>query len=177
MGIFDFSSIKRSVRNFEQKLDEISKEILELKSKRERILSAPANKDDVKVMLKNWVHASGEGYRQSLRTTLSEFVRNPRNMSPRRLSDLVCVSGAAQPGADSLRPQDVDQALCAIFGPQLINALCEQVEAMEWPEQGLPLTLRTAEADKIFERIAQLEQEYEVLTNEAAEAGIKWRRQ
>lgn len=176
MGLFDFASIRRSVKGLESQLQKMHEEIAALRRKREAVLSAPASKGDVKAMLTGWVRDSGEVYRQSLRTTLAEFVRNPRNMTPARLAGMVSVAGAAQPLGDALRPKDVDQALCALFGPLLNTALLEQVDLMDWPEAGLSLTQRTAEAEKLLQRIGQLEKESSDLIQEAEDAGIVWSR-
>lgn len=176
MGLFDFASIRRSVKGLEGQLKKMDEDIAELRRKRESVLSSPASKGDVKAMLSGWVRDSGEVYRSSLRTTLAEFVRNPRNMTPANLARVVSVTGAAQPFGDALRPQDVDQALCALFGPLLNTALLEQVDLMDWPEQGLSIAERTIEADKLLQRIGKLEQESAELIQEAEDAGIVWGR-
>jgi hypothetical protein len=176
MALFDFASIRRSVLGLEDQLKKMKNDILDLQRKREAMLSAPANKVDVKNMLSGWVRNSGEVFRQTLGVTLKDFVRNPRNMTPQRLAGMVSVAGAAQPLGDALRPKDVDQALCALFGPLLDTALLKQVDLLDWPDEGLPLAQRTIEAEKLNQGIAQLEKEYSDLIDGAESAGIVWSR-
>ena len=176
MGLFDFASIRKSVSGLEDQLKKMRVDIDELRQKRESLLSQPANRADVKAMLSEWVESSGKVYRQSLQTTLETFVRNPRNMTPERLASMVSIAGAAQPLGDALRPKDVDQALCALFGPLLNTALLEQVDLLAWPNEGLPLAKREIEAEKITQRIAQLEKERDELIQQAEDSGIVWGR-
>lgn len=176
MGLFDFASIRRSVSGLEDQLKKMHAEIEALRQKRELLLSQPANRGDVKAMLSGWVASSGDVYRQSLRTTLEKFVQNPRNMTPERLASMVSIAGAAHPLGDALRPKDVDQALCALFGPLLNTAILDQVDLLDWPNEGLPLVQRENEAKKMTQRIAQLESERDELIQQAEDAGIVWGR-
>ncbi|MDP3669570.1 MAG: hypothetical protein Q8R69_07770 [Telluria sp.] len=175
MSIFDFASFRRSLAGLGEQLKKMQSEIEELRRKREALLSTPANKADVKEMLSGWVRDAGEEYRKSLHTTLAMFIRNPRAMTPALLAKTMSVTGAAQPLGDGLRPQDVDQALCALFAPLLKTALMEQVDLMDWQNQGLPMKERAIEAEKLESRIFELEKTYAELVNQADEAGIDWR--
>lgn len=176
MGIFDFASLRRSIQNVEAQLKKMQDELADLTRQRERVLSAPASKDDLKALLSGWVAGNGDKYRTALRETLAQFVRNPRNMSADRLARMLSVSGAAQPNGEALRVQDVDQALCALFAPLLNSALMEQVDAMPWPDDAISDAQRKASADKLEQRIVALQKEINDLINSAEEAGITWSR-
>ena len=176
MGLFDFSLIRRSVTSLGSKIKTMQNELADLYRQREAVLSAPASKDDLKSMLSDWVGAQGEKYQASLRNTLSLFTRNPRNLTPIELARVMSISGAAQPLGDAIRTQDVDQALCALFGPMLQAALLEQVDKVEWPANTMTKAQREAEAEKLTERIEALEKETKELISAAEEAGVNWDR-
>ncbi|MGZ9045944.1 MAG: hypothetical protein ACXW24_16100 [Telluria sp.] len=177
MGIFDFASIRRSVSTLETKLKEMQDELADLYRQREAVLSTAASKDDLKALLRDWVVQQGDKYQTSLHGTLARFTRNPRNVTPHELASVMSIAGAAQPFGDVIRPQDVDQALCGLFGPMVSAALLDQVDKMEWPANSMTGVQRTAAADKLTDRIDTLEKDTKELINAAEEAGINWNRQ
>lgn len=174
--IFDFGMLRRSVSTLESQITKMQNELSGLCRQREAILSAPTSKEDLKSMLTDWVNAQGEKYQASLQETLARFTRNPRNVTARELDNVMSISGAAQPHGDAVRTQDVDQAMCALFGPLLNAALMEQVERMSWPANSMTRAQRSAEAAKLTDRIDVLEKDVKDLINAAEEAGINWNR-
>jgi hypothetical protein len=176
MGLFDFALIRRSVLGLEQQLQKMQEEEAELRMQLAQVSSAPASKDDMKQMLSGWVASNAEKYRLSLRETLSKFMRNPRNFTPRNLVDVMSISGAAQPGSDAVRTQDVDQALCALFGPLLNRALLDEIDGMEWPDNTISSVQRSAETIRLTTKIDELNSQIEELAQSAIDAGITWNR-
>jgi len=176
MGLFDFASIRRSVAGLEQQLQKMHVELGTLHRQREAVIYAPASKDDLKSMLATWIKSSGDKYRASLNTTLTQFVRVPRNMTPQRLAQIVGISSGDQSLGDVVRPCDVDQALCALFGPLLNAALIDQIDRIDWPEGSMSSDQRAAATEKLTARIDSLEKEKNDLINSAEEAGITWNR-
>lgn len=175
----DFKSLRKSVDSLEKRLQGIRTEVEELRRQRERVLHAPVHKDDLKALLGNWLAASGERYQQSLRETLTKFVRNPRNMTQHDLDQIMSLSGALQPFAgDTARigPKDIDQALCGLFAPILKDALMKEIDSMEWSPNAITTAERTATVAKLTEQIDQLDRDTATLINEAEEAGIHWNR-
>lgn len=176
MGLFDFASIRRSVAGLEQQIRKMQDELELLRRQREAVIYAPASKDDLKTMLSAWVEASGDKHRAALTDALTKFARSPRNVSPQTLAQIMGIAGASQPLGDVVAPRDVDQALCALFGPLLNRALLDHVDAMDWPEGSLTSAQRTADAEKLGARIDKLQQDLNELINEADEAGVNWNR-
>lgn len=172
---FDFKSLRRSVEGVEKKLQDMHTEVEDLRRQRERTLSAPASKEDLKAMLSAWVASAGENYRKSLQETLQKF-RNPRNATPQDVARGMSLTGALLPFGEALRQQDVDQALCALFAPLLNKALLDEVDNMEWPAHSITTAERNATVARLTERIDQLDQEIRDLTTAAEEAGITWSR-
>ncbi len=172
---FDFKSLRRSVEGVEKKLQDMHTEVEGLRRQRDRTLSAPTSKEDLKSMLSAWVASAGENYRKSLQETLQKF-RNPRNASPQELARGMSLTGALLPPGEAMRAQDVDQALCALFAPLLKKALLDEVDNMEWPEHSITATERSATVESLDARIVQLDKEIKDLTAAAEEAGITWNR-
>lgn len=172
---FDFKSLRRSVENVEKKLEAMHAELADLRRQRERASSAPTSKEDLKNLLSGWVTSKGESYRKSLHETLRKF-RNPRNLSAHELALAMSITGAHQPYGETVRAQDVDQALCGLFAPLLSKALLEEVDKMEWPADTVTSAERAATVDRLDERIIQIDQEIRDLTAAAEEAGITWGR-
>lgn len=176
MGLFDFVTIKKTVVAIEEQLQKLQNEELQLRGQLAQINSAPASKEDLKEMLSGWVASNAKKYRVSLRETLSKFMRNPRNFTPRNFVDTMSIAGAAQPGSDAVRTQDVDQALCALFGPLLNKALLDEIESMEWPDNAVTTAHRSEKSIQLTTRIDELNREMEQLSLSAIEAGITWNR-
>jgi hypothetical protein len=176
MKLFDFASIRRSVAGVGQKLQQMQTEVEDLRRQREQMLNGPASKEDMKAMLAAWLESTGDKYRQELQETLKKFVRNPRNMTSHNLEGVMSITGAAQPFSDAIRNRDVDQALCALFGPMLKKALMEEVDRMEWAPNALTIAERTVAAERLSVRISQLQEEIREMISAAEEAGITWNR-
>jgi hypothetical protein len=176
MGLFDFVTIRKTVVAIEEQLQKLQNEEFELRGQLAQINSAPASKEDLKQMLSGWVSMNAEKYRSSLRETLSKFMRNPRNFTPRNFVDTMSITGAAQPGSDAVRTQDVDQALCALFGPLLNKALLNEIDLMDWPDNAVTAVHRSETSSRLSARIDELNREIEELSLSAIEAGITWNR-
>ena len=172
---FDFKSLRRSVEGVEKKLQDMHKEVDDLRRQRERASTAPTSKEDLKALLSAWVASAGDQYRKALHETLRKF-RNPRSLSSRELASVMSITGAPQPFGEAIRAQDVDQALCALFAPLLSKALLDEVDSMEWPADTVTTAERNATVARLDERIVQLDQEIKELTTAAEEAGITWSR-
>jgi hypothetical protein len=125
--------------------------------------------------LSAWLASNSKKYREALHETLSKF-RNPRNLTQDDMARYMSITGAAQPGGEALRTQDVDQALCALFAPLLKDALFKEIESMEWSENTMNNAQRVKDAERLDERIYQLDTEIAALINGAEESGINWRR-
>lgn len=176
MGLFDFALIRRFGANLEQQIRKMEAELEQLRRQREAAIYAPASKEDLKTMLSSWVKSSGDKHRAALSEALTKFVRHPRNMSPKTLAEIVGITGVSQPLGDAVVPRDVDQALCALFGPLLNQALLEHVDSMVWPEGSLTSAQRAADAEKLSGQIDKLQLEVNDLIQSAEDAGITWDR-
>lgn len=174
--MFDLSSLtaalRRTVKTFEDRLIEIRSELGKLRAQRDAVVYAPAARSDVKAMLTAWVQNTGAAYSSSLQRSLHEFIRTPRSLQvPKRIEQLVCLVAPDEAGA-SPDLRNFDQALCALFGDQLTRALVATIDAMEWPEEGLPLADRASRVEKLDEKITALQAEEVALINQAQSAGI-----
>lgn len=169
----DFNFLRKAKEDLEAKRAALDAELEDVCRQRDRVLSTPGSKEDLKAMLGDWVSANQEKYRQSLRETLLKFTRNPRNMTARELADIMGLSGAPQSYGDSVQTQDVDQALCGLFGPLLKSAIVEQIDSMEWHEGSMTASERQEKADRLSMRIEQVQSDIKKLDAAAEEAGIE----
>lgn len=169
----DFNFLRKTREELEKKRAAMDAELEGIRRQRDRVLSTPGSKEDLKAMLGDWVSSNEKKYRQSLRETLMKFTRNPRNMTAQELVGIMGLAGAPQVYGESMRTQDIDQALCGLFGPLLKNALAEEIDSMEWHEGSMTAAERQAQAERLSERIEHLQNDINKLDAAAEEAGVE----
>jgi len=172
----DFNFLRKTREQLFEKREKMLAELDDLRRRRDRILSTPGSKEDLKKMLGGWIASNSEKYRQQLRETLMKFSSSPRNMNPQDLVSIMSLSGPPPSYGEAVRTVDVDQALCGLFGPLLKNALGEEIDGMEWHSNSLTAADREAQADALNERIEKLNKELKDLDAAAEEAGVEWPR-
>lgn len=170
--MFDFASLMRPLQGLKSRAGALGEEITALNALRNRVQSAPATRADVKAMLAHWVDAKAAGFAGSFAATIREFVNRPALMQGHgRVHQVVSLISRASMAGDTESSQ-LDRTMCALFGPQVKQALIAVVDAMEWPEEGLPLAERAKEIDRIDQLLEKLQGELAGLTRQAAAAGI-----
>jgi hypothetical protein len=175
MGLFDFGSIKKSLQGVAAHIKQVHKEIETLKREREDIAGAPASRDDVKQMVRQWISQRAAVHQKRLAVTMHNMITNTSDLlSNNGAPEMMTVAGAyhkiggVAPGGEA-----VDGAMCAFFGPALADGLCKMVDTMEWPAaEGLSMAERTRKLEGLDARIATLTTEADEMTRSARAAGI-----
>lgn len=174
MGLFDFSLIRKSVQNLEERLKALRIELNDLQRKRSQILSAPMCRADIKAHLNQWLKTSADGYADNFLAGLQRLAKAPhagtQNFDAQRGN--VRLLGAAVNFGESPAAIDMDRALCGLFAEPLAKFMNAAVDALDLPGEGLPVKDRPAAVEKLDTRIAELMQEEAMLIQQAADAGI-----
>lgn len=171
--IFDFAAVKRSVQGLEERLDSLREETEQLRKKLQAAHYAPTARDDIKVMVRSWVRDSGAGYLKSFQDAIEAMSRNPVAMgNPARAKQLASFGAAGLSYGAEADPREFGQAMCALFGGTIADALVKAVDAMEWPANALTAEQRRKEIETLDSRIAKLRGEEAEILSKAAEAGI-----
>lgn len=169
---FDFSAIKKSLQSLESRLRDLRNEKLELQKQREAIQYAPASKEDVKSHVARWLAATGSTYTETLFDSAQKFARSPHIPNAGRLQSLTTFSGSLGLRDDMTDPHELGQALCALLGPVLNDALMKSIDAMTWPDNAVPLANRAAQIKALADRIGKLQNEENEIINKAQETGL-----
>lgn len=170
---FDFSAIKKSLQSLESRLSDLRAEKFELHKKREAIRYAPAAKDDVKQHVAKWVTDAGAAFTQDLFICAKQFAQSPHIRDGGRLQSLTTLNGAPSSRRDDTNnPQEFGQAMCALLGPLLIESFMKSIDAMEWPQNAIPLANRTGEMEALYKQIEKLEKEENEILTKAQDAGL-----
>lgn len=171
--IFDFAAVKRSVLGLEERLKSLRDEIEQLQKKRQTTHYAPPARDDIKAMVRSWVRDSGDGYLKSFQDAIEAMSRNPVSMGNSARAKQLASFGATglSYGAEA-DPREFGQAICALFGGSIVEALIKAVDAMEWPANALTAEQRRKDIDSLDSRIAKLQDEERDIVSKAAEVGI-----
>ena len=137
--MFDFLSIKKSVEAISKEYRTLKSELDAVRAEIPSIDRAPTNKKDICELAVNWVEKS----KSSFAPALVDFMRN------------VFVDGGAVPfdfGIFSAMKNEsgnvtvgaMDQAMCSLFPAEVTRALCDAINKMDWPNEGLPRAERAA---------------------------------
>lgn len=170
--MFDLLSIRKTVQDLASRVRESKASIEKMKRQREDIANAPAAKSDIKAHLTQLVEQRSKIYETSFRKQMERFVRSPARINDATImrQDLL-ISAAPDPGqmANMLH---AEFGLSALFKEQVLKALHAQVDAMDWPVEGMPATERAKAMKDLDESISKSERELAELLSSARAAGI-----
>lgn len=169
---FDFAAVKKSVQSLSARLTSLRTELETLQRQREAIHYAPASKDDVKARVSHLVKQAGIPYIESLGVGIAQFARSPHTPQMGGVQSLITLNGLANANDPAGDPQAIGQALCALMGPSLLDALLKNIDAMPWPENALPLAGRSQQINELDTRIAKLQNEEQEIITKAQDVGI-----
>jgi hypothetical protein len=169
--MFDLSFLKKSVAALTQERTKLLQAIEQLQREREDILTAPATREDIKAMVSTWCADRAGKYRAQLFTALSPFIRKPKLAHSDNGLNVFTLFGAQ--GSQLAGPVLSDMAICALFGPALVKAVHESIDAMQdWPANALPWKGRTERVEGIDKKLADLIANEADIVAQARSAGI-----
>ena len=173
--MIDFSIFSKSLKDFAADVHGLRSEIEALERKREDVLYAPANRDDVAAAMQAWVTRSKAAYNARLTMTLKRIAQSAEGTSkPSEIDAIMKSSALTGSGLNPVLPFEADQALAAIFGDQLMESMQATIAATTWPEgEGIPFTQRATEVAKIDAQLEKLRAKHARLIADAAKAGLQ----
>lgn len=170
--MFDFLSIKKSVQDLAKQVTELKKKIESLKRDREDVATAPAALVDIKATVSALLDERAASYAKGFRRQMEVFVRKPGRIGePDALKQQLLMG--VPPGAEQIASIfTLEMGLSALLKDVIHKGLMAQIDAMEWPEQGLPMVERARQLAKMDAEISQLESDLNALNQAARSAGI-----
>lgn len=154
-------------------LDRLSDEIARLRVQRQALHEMPAPREDVKRAVLAHLAQLGKPFTDDFSRRMLLLAREPHLIAGNSpaLSNLIGLVGAGSDSNDAARARAVDSMVVALLGEYLSVHLTTVIDALRY-EEGLPLSVRAAEIDKIDARIAEAEAAFLELRAEADRAGI-----
>lgn len=172
MGLFDFSSIKKSIASIGSEATKLRTELEKARREREELAAAPITREELTDALCDWIDRIGESYPRHLVSTVSH-IRDHAEINPQSLTvppALLTVHG----GGSS--PQVQPAALCFLLADVLKDGMRRAVEALPYPTApGLPRAEKVEKLAALDKQIAKLEADLLELRNDAEAAGVSLR--
>lgn len=171
MGLLqDLMGLRKGAQDFASRMRTVRARREELQREREDVLTAPANRADVKAIFSRWIGGAQDRYMRNLQQHMAVLIRKPKQFEqPESLDNYVAVC-AIQQGMSPATTRSMDSALAALLGPMLQKNLFEMIDHMEWPgPEGLPLVARAERVEQIDREIEKLSAEEDELTRVANE--------
>lgn len=170
--MFDFLSIKKSVQDLAKQVSELKGKIEALKRKREDIATAPAALVDIKARVTALVDERAAVYSKGFRRQMDAFVRKPERIAEPGALKQDLLMGLTPEAGQTASVFTLEMGLSALLKDGILKGLMAQIDAMDWPEQGLPFSERSSALEKIDAEISQLEYDLNALNQAARSAGI-----
>ncbi len=172
MALFDFQMLARSVTGLTHQVKQLRGEIETLQQQREDMATAAPAREEVKAMIRQWIDSRQGEFNKAMQITFGRFKHPGWLDSDEDVSRHVTVLGVRQmldavPGTGSM-----DDVMCGLFGPQILQAFSAGIDAMPWPGEGLPRAKRKVELERLDQKIADLIEQADVLRRKALDAGI-----
>lgn len=171
--MFDFLNIRKTLKGFADELSTIRFDIETLTREAEDIQFAPANKDDLFKALEVWAADNQVQYRAYLKTELNKLIQSPGDLAEKSSVHRHLHSRGFLPTPGLSTPISRDVQLCGLLGPaKFVELVKAQAEAIEWPDQGLPMTERAPAIAKLEKKLAALRVREQDLISAAEKAGL-----
>lgn len=170
---FDFLSVKKSIEKLETKLADLRNQSIHLQKQSELIRYAPASKGDVKAMAKKWITEAGLMHTKTLQESAVKFSKSPNHPQAGRFQALATLSALPVTLDEYSSQREIGGILCVLLAPMLAESLDKTIDAMDWPENALPMEGREQKIETISKQIAAVNAEIDQIMIQAHEAGIK----
>lgn len=170
--MFDFLSIKKSVQDLSKQVSELKGKIETLKRKREDVATAPAALVDIKARVAALLEERAAVYSKGFRRQMDVFARNPERIAAAGAMKQDLMMSMPPEAGQMASVFTLEMGLSALLKDGILNGLMAQIDAMDWPDQGLPFAERVQALGKIDAEIAQLEYDLSTLNQAARSAGI-----
>lgn len=173
----DLTGLKSAVQNVAKEHGNLVRSLEDMKRRREDIAAAPANRADLASFVEDWVDGQSSAYSAALRRRLQDIGRRAENLEggvasvPAHFVRLLGIDVSPHARADVQHVQP--EAVLLMLGPEHVKDTFRKViEALDIPNEGLPLAQRKLELGKLDKQIGEAEEQLGKLRREAADAGI-----
>lgn len=170
--MFDFLTIKKSAESLKQSVDSLQSRVNELRAELQstgaqinQIRNAAINKSEMFEGVGRWVEKSAAGFTAAV---ASRMERDPKS----GLSGNVGLFSLMEDRSGKLTAADMDSVMCAVFGAQIKLGIVEAVNAVGWPNGGLPTAERTKEIERLDKICTKLGDEITEIIQGATQSGI-----
>lgn len=170
--MFDFLSIKKSVQDLSKQVSELKGRIETLKRKREDVATAPAALVDIKARVATLLEERTAVYSKGFRRQMDVFARKPERIADAGAMKQDLMMSMPPEAGQTASIFTLEMGLSALLKDEILKGLMAQIDAMDWPDQGLPFAERVQVLAKIDAEIAQLEYDLSTLNQAARSAGI-----
>lgn len=183
MALFDLGDLRKSVAALVAEVRGLRATIQEKQREYEDIANAPAARSDVKALYEIFFQQAAADYRQSLTKHLEVVCRKPKSFMPlvpqeddgfpklcANTATYLRVFAPADDGAQT--PKSMERSVVALLGETIKAQLFKAIDAMPFPNEGLPMAERPAKLAKLSAEIEKLIVKEEKLATEARHAGV-----
>lgn len=169
---FDFLGLKKSISQVQDRLDQVRLEKSSLHNQMSNLRYAPAGPADIKAAVTQWVEESAQAYWSEFRASVTAAAKESVPTKGVSLKPLATLGAHGGRETVAMSREQMGQALCAMLAPHILNVLCEQIDAMQWPANAVAIADRDGEMSRLNGLYAQLSKEEEALVKSAHEAGL-----
>lgn len=153
-----FAAVRKSTATAREQYANLRAEQESLRQAEARVRYAAAHKSDIRKLVGDWLDLQERAHTAALQETLERFIKRPDE-----------IPATTKPGTlEGLG----EASIFGLMAGQARAALLAAVDAMDWPDQGLPMVERTQKLAEILVAIGTNEQQQHELLNAAAEAGL-----
>lgn len=170
--MFDFLTIKKSAEALKQSVDSLQSRVNELRSELQstnvqinQTRDAAINKSQMVEEVGQWVKKSAAGFTAAV---AAKMERDPK----RGLSGNVGLFSLMEERSGKVNAADMDSVMCAVFGEQIKLGIVGAINAVGWPNEGLPKADRAKEIERLDSICKRLGDEITEIVQGATQSGI-----
>lgn len=169
---FDFLGLKKSISKVQERLEAVRLEQASIRNQIQAIQYAPSGCDDVKEVVARWVSESADAYWSGFRASVKTAAKEAVPTKGVTLKPLVTFGAQGNDPFTQPTHQQIGEMLCAVFSTNIVKALHQEIDAIEWPENAVPIAFRRGQIEKLERAYAKLTQEEAELLESARDAGL-----
>lgn len=170
---FDFLGLKKSIAQVQERLEKVRLEQASLKNQMQAIRYAPSGAADIKQVVSQWVNESADSYWANFRASVQAAARENIPTKGFTLKPLATFGAQSREQSVPMTNQQMGEAICAMFAPQIVKLLHQQIDAIEWPENAVPVVERSRQIERLESALSKLIDEEASLLQSARDAGLK----
>jgi hypothetical protein len=169
---FDFLGLKKSIAQIQQRLEKVRLEQASIQNQIHSIQYAPTGADDIKNIVSKWVEESSNAYWAGFRASVQTAAKESVPTKGLTLKPLATFGAQIREQSLQMPTQQMGEAICAMFAPHILAMLHQQIDAIEWPENAIPISERAGKMEQLQKALSKLMEEEADLVQSARDAGL-----